>query len=83
MAQNSSQIVAQAYSYLNFLPATLSMCSFTGSASDWAVQKPCFESLQSYCDAMEGNLVRIEENLAALGQDAQTEHQDMLDKAAR
>ena len=32
---------------------------------------------------MEGNFVRFEENLAALGQDAQTEHQDMLDKAAR
>ena len=59
------------------------MCSFTGSASDWAVQKPCFESLQSYCDAMEENLVRFGENMAALGQDAQTEHQDMLDKAAR
>ena len=31
VAQGASQIVAQAYSCFDFLPAALSMCSFTGS----------------------------------------------------
>ena len=74
---------AQAFSCLDVLPAVLSMCSFTGNDRDWAVEKPCFQSLQRYQESMEVNLIRFEQLLVELGQDAKTEHQRMLAEAYR
>jgi len=73
--------VAESFSCLNFLPTTLSVCSFAEGPSEWVREKPCFESLQRFRDSMAENLVRFEEILTVLGKDAQTEHQVMLDKA--
>ncbi len=83
LGQEASRMRAQAFSCLDVLPAVLSMCSFTGNDRDWAVEKPCFQSLQRYQESMEVNLIRFEQLLVELGQDAKTEHQRMLAEAYR
>ena len=67
----SANFVSAAYCAVEFLPAMLLTCSFTGTEDEWITEKSCMDKLRAFVDAMEINLDRFALFLYCMGVDEQ------------
>ena len=76
----STNVVSAAYRAVEFLPAMLLTCSFTGTENEWSTERPCMDKLRAFVDAMEINLDRFEDFLEDMGVVEQESFQRMVDQ---
>jgi hypothetical protein len=83
LLQTAACLVAEAYSAVGLLRATLASCAFTGSEHDWHMEQSCMDKLQDFIHAMSCNLTRFDDFLADMGVDQQEPFQSIFQVSSK